>query len=136
MILLLLSATPLAISVRGYQMPLTWDMTSVNNWSELKEGAEWSKTEALIFSTMTIGMNTITDTNANEFYARIKILEGVIGSFVYIDGDDYFFTPADIQRRIGLHTNGSSDTRTKFLGRMLRNTMADYDRLTKVAVSA
>jgi hypothetical protein len=117
-------------------MPLTWDMTSVNNWSELKEGAEWSKTEALIFSTMTIGMNTITDTNANEFYARIKILEGVIGSFVYVDGDDYFFTPADIQRRIGLHTNGSSDTRTKFLGRMLRNTMADYDRLTKVAVSA
>jgi len=117
-------------------MPLTWDMTSVHNWSELKEGAEWSKTEALIFATMSTGLSTITDTNANEFYARIKMLEGAIGSFVYIDGDDYFFTPADIQRRIGLRTNGGSETRTKFLGRMLRNTMADYDRLTKVKASA
>ena len=117
-------------------MPLTWDMTSVNNWSELKEGAEWSKTEALIFATMSTGLSTITDTNANEFYARIKMLEGAIGSFVYIDGDDYFFTPADIQRRIGLRTNGGRESRTKFLGRMLRNTMADYDRLTKVKASA
>jgi hypothetical protein len=131
-----LSATPLAISVRGYQMPLTWDITEVVDFVDIKEGAEWSKTEALIFSTMSIGFCTITDTNANEFYARVKMLEGAIGSFVYINGDDYFFTPADIQRRIGLRTNGGSETRTKFLGRMLRNTMADYDRLTKVAVNA
>jgi hypothetical protein len=117
-------------------MPLTWDITEVVDFVDIKEGAEWSKTEALIFSTMSIGLSTITDTNANEFYARVKMLEGAIGSFVYIDGDDYFFTPADIQRRIGLRTNGGSETRTKFLGRMLRNTMADYDRLTKVAVSA
>jgi hypothetical protein len=121
-------------------MPLTWDITEVVDFVDIKEGAEWSKTEALIFSTMSIGMNTITDTNANEFYARVKVLEGSIGSFVsvIVDGEftDYYFTPADIQRRIGLHTNGSSDTRTKFLGRMLRNSMADYDRLTKVAVSA
>jgi hypothetical protein len=117
-------------------MPLTWDITEVTDFRDIKEGAEWSKTEALIFSTMSIGLCTITDTNANEFYARVKMLEGAIGSFVYIDGDDYFFTPADIQRRIGLRTNGGSETRTKFLGRMLRNTMADYDRLTKVAVSA
>lgn len=121
-------------------MPLTWDMTSVHNWSELKEGAEWSKTEALIFATMSLGMDDITADNASEFYARVKVLEGSIGSFVsvIVDGnfEDYFFTPADIQRRIGLRTNGGRESRTKFLGRMLRNTMADYDRLTKVAVSA
>jgi len=117
-------------------MPLTWDITEVVDFADIKEGAEWSKTEALIFATMSTGLSTITDTNANEFYARIKMLEGAIGSFVYIDGDDYFFTPADIQRRIGLRTNGGSETRTKFLGRMLRITMEDYARRTKVAVSA
>ena len=119
-------------------MPLTWDMTSVDNWSELKEGAEWSKTEALIFATMSIGMNHITDTNANEFYARVKILEGALGSIVYIDGDDYFFTVADIKRRIGLHTNGSTESKTKWLTRMAKNLMADYDRVAnyKASVSA
>lgn len=119
-------------------MPLTWDMTSVTNWSELKEGAEWSKTEALIFSTMSIGMNQITADNANEFYARIKFLEGAIGSFVSVDGNDYFFTVADIQRRIGLHTNGNRDTRTRFMNRLAKNLMADYDRVAnyKVSVSA
>lgn len=121
-------------------MPLTWDITEVIDFVDIKEGAEWSKTEALIFSTMSIGLSTITDTNANEFYARVKFLEGAIGSFVsvIVDGqmEDYFFTPADIQRRIGLRTNGSRETRAKFLGRMMTLTMADYDRLTKVKASA
>lgn len=118
-------------------MPLTYDMTSIKNWEELKEGAEWRKTEALIFATMSIGISQITNATASEFYARIKILEGAIGSFVYVDGEDYLFSVSDIQRRIGLCTNGGRETRTQFLSRMLKLTMADYDKLSKkVEVSA
>jgi len=115
-------------------MPLTYDMSNIENWENLKEGAEWRKTEALIFATMSIGMSQITETTANEFYARIKILEGAIGSFVYIEGEDYTFTVSDIQRRIGLCTNGGRETRTQFLTRMLKLGMADYEKLSRVKV--
>ena len=116
-------------------MALTYDLTAIADWNDLTKGAEWSKTEALIFATMSIGMDEITADNAGEFYARIKILEGAIDSFVSVldDGDirSYFFTVEDITRRIGLSTNGGRETRAKFLGRMLKIRMADFDRIVK-----
>jgi len=116
-------------------MALTYDLTAIADWSDLTKGAEWSKTEALIFATMSIGMDDITADNANEFYARIKILEGAIDSFVSVieEGNfrDYFFTVEDITRRIGLSTNAGRETRAKFLGRMIKIRIADFDRAIK-----
>jgi hypothetical protein len=116
-------------------MALTYDLTAIADWSDLTKGAEWSKTEALIFATMSIGMDEITADNAGEFYARIKILEGAIESFVSVieDGDmrSYFFTVEDITRRIGLSTNGGRETRAKFLGRMLNIRINDFERTMK-----
>jgi hypothetical protein len=116
-------------------MALTYDLTAIADWSDLTKGAEWSKTEALIFATMSIGMDDITADNANEFYARIKILEGAIDSFVSVieEGNfrDYFFTVEDITRRIGLTTNAGRETRAKFLGRMIKIRIADFDRSIK-----
>lgn len=116
-------------------MALSYDLTAIADWSDLNKGAEWSKTEALIFATMSIGMNEITAENAGEFYARIKMLEGAIDSFVSVieDGEfrSYFFTVEDITRRIGLSTNAGTETRTKFLGRMFKIRVADFDRAMK-----
>jgi len=114
-------------------MPLTSDISAVVDFQDIQQGAEWTKTEALIFATMSIGMDEITTENAGEFYARIKVLEGMIGSFVSV-GDkmaDYYFNTADIQRRIGLKTNGGRETRTKFLGRMLKIGIEFYAKQTK-----
>ena len=113
-------------------MALTYDLTAIADWSDLTKGAEWSKTEALIFATMSIGMDEITAENAGEFYARIKILEGAIESFVSVieEGEfrSYFFTVEDITRRIGLSTNAGRETRAKFLGRMLKIRINDFER--------
>lgn len=122
-------------------MALHYDLTAIADWNDLTKGAEWSKTEGLIFATMSIGMDEITAENAGEFYARIKILEGAIDSFVSVLEEGgiraYFFTVEDITRRIGLSTNGGRETRTKFLGRMLKIRMADFERASnKVAISA
>ena len=116
-------------------MPLTSDISAVVDFRDIQQGVEWKKTEALIFATMSIGMDEITTENAGEFYTRIKILEGVIGSFVTVlDGDDlrdYFFNTADIARRIGLKTNGGRETRTKFLNRMAKIGIDFYAKQTK-----
>jgi hypothetical protein len=116
-------------------MPLTSDISAVVDFAEIQQGAEWKKTEAIIFATMSIGMDEITTDNAGEFYSRIKILEGVIGSMVVVqEGDkfhDYYFNTADIARRVGLKTNGGRETRTKFLGRMLKIGVNFYEKQTK-----
>ncbi len=120
-------------------MPLTWDITRVIDFSEINSGTESVKTQGLVFATMVIGMNEITDANAGEFYTRIKMLEGANGALVYtsdIAGSDYFYTPADIQRRIGLHTNANRYTKTKFVNHLYQLGIDTYTRRTKVAVSA
>jgi len=123
-------------------MPLTWDITKVIDFVDINDGFESIKTQGLVFATMAIGMNTITDANAGEFYTRIKMLEGVNGHLVVgpenEDGSSryYFYTPADIQRRIGLHTNANTYTKTKFVNHLYQFGIDTYTRLTKVAVSA
>jgi hypothetical protein len=70
------------------------------------------------------------------------MLEGVNGHLVVgpenEDGSSryYLYTPADIQRRIGLHTNANSYTKTKFVNHLYQLGMDNYARRTKVAVSA
>ena len=123
-------------------MPLTWDITEVVDFVDINDGFESIKTQGLVFATMAIGMNQITDANAGEFYTRIKMLEGANGYLVYgpenEDGSSrsYFFTPADIQRRIGLITNANTYTKTKFVNHLYQLGMDNYARRTKVAVSA
>ena len=121
-------------------MPLTSDISAVVDFQDIQQGAEWKKTEALIFATMSIGMDEITTDNAGEFYSRIKILEGVIGSMVVtLEGDDlrdYYFNTGDITRRIGLKTNGGRLTRTKFLNHMLKVGINFYEKQAKKSLVA
>jgi hypothetical protein len=116
-------------------MPLTSDISAVANFHDIQQGDAGSKTTALIYASMSIGMDEITAENAGEFYSRIKILEGVIGSFVVVkEGDtrqDYYFSTGEISRRIGLKTNASLLTRTKFLNHMLKVGVNFYEKQTK-----
>jgi hypothetical protein len=126
----------------GDKMPLTWDITEVVDFVDINDGFESIKTQGLVFATMAIGMYTITDANAGEFYTRIKMLEGVNGHLVVgpenEDGSSryYFYTPADIQRRIGLRTNANSYTKTKFVNNLYHFGTELYNRNVKVAQSA
>lgn len=112
-------------------MALTSDISAVVDFPAIQQGVEWDKTQALIFATMSIGMDEITTENAGEFYSRIKVLEAVIGAIVVVQDNDYFFSTGDISRRIGLKTNGGRETRTKFLNRMLKIGIEFYAKQTK-----
>jgi hypothetical protein len=108
-------------------MSLNWSVEDCLDYPSLMAGREYTITEALALSTMVIGMGQITSANAKEFYTRIKILEGAMGSIAYWKADEttpkenILITPEDIFARIGLFTNVSDMTKSKFLNHIYNN---------------
>lgn len=98
-------------------MPLTWDATEVADYDNLTDD-ECVAREALIFATMGVGINHITEDNAREFYERVSFIEKVNGAsrHGWEDGEHVpvYFTPDEIRRFIGLRTNASVLTKAKF----------------------
>lgn len=74
--------------------------------------------DALVWATMAIGMNEITEANARDFYARLSMWEKVVGAYRNMDGKPLFFTPEDVLRGVGLHTNASRMTKAQFYKHM------------------
>lgn len=91
-------------------MALSWDITNCSDIEFLQTGTEWNKTEGIIFSTMSVDMHTITEENAIEFYARLKLLSTVYNGFFYDKETNQYVEPTfeDVQIRIGLITNAYS----------------------------
>jgi hypothetical protein len=74
-------------------------------------------TETLIFMTMAVKLGSITKTNADDFYARLKLIEKLDGPFMTdSEGKARLFTPEDIAAHVGLACNVTSETFAKFLG--------------------
>jgi hypothetical protein len=107
-------------------MPLTWNLEGIENHKEvcwLKDGRMNPVTNALILSTMSIGMNRITPTNVDEFAARYRIIEKLHGPFVMKgDGESYYLTDEDIIAHIGLDgINVAAETRAQWARRIFVN---------------
>jgi hypothetical protein len=119
-------------------MALHWNIENVKDSDSLKvqEGTDSDgallyrlhhKTEALIFACISVGIGTITEDNAAEFYARIRIIEGARGAMCYGPIPEGHtgrppedpFTIGDIRRHIGLGTNVSYETREQWAQRMI-----------------
>lgn len=100
-------------------MALHWSIERCENWNELTDDNNWSVTNALIWTTMIIGMNSITSDNSNEFFARVDTVQQATGELCHVanekgEWNPYMITHADIVRRIGLGTNSSTMTKTQF----------------------
>ena len=91
-------------------MALSWDITKCADAQLLQSGIEWNKTEGIIFSTMSVDMNSITEENAIEFYARLQMLSTIYNGFFYDKETNEYVAPTfeDVRIRIGLHTNAYS----------------------------
>lgn len=91
-------------------MALSWDITKCADSQLLQSGIEWNKTEGIIFSTMSVDMQSITEDNAIEFYARLRLLSAVYNGFFYDKETDKYVAPTfeDVRIRIGLNTNAYS----------------------------
>lgn len=89
-------------------MALNWSIEECNNWQTLKSNEQWPFTNQLIWATLAIDMNEITETNAAEFYARVKVIELCSGGLIYTDNGTIPIIYQHITDRIGLHTNAYS----------------------------
>jgi hypothetical protein len=93
-------------------MSLNYDLQNVK--ADWKSDDVWPITNALIWGTMSVGMNSITEANWREFYTRAYIIQTIHGSWIYENGDHRFITPQEIRDHIGLGTNATNYTAAKF----------------------
>lgn len=95
-------------------MALTSDWSEVADYKTLTND-ERVTLDALIWATMAIGINSITLANAREFFARVSFWEKVVGAYrISAEGKSLYLTPEDVLRFVGLRTNASPLTITKF----------------------
>lgn len=117
-------------------MPATLDWSAVKDNDQLHEdNNEWCLTEAFaqfgwgygLFHTL--GMNSITEENVGEVWARMSIIQALTfkGAFFFKwDGENqvpFPVTRKDIVRRIGLKSNYSTLTRAKWITERLKPLM-------------
>ena len=61
-------------------MSLNWTIEQVRNWQEVRKNVVLNNAvDSMIWMTMAIGINEITDENREEVYLRIKLMEGAKG---------------------------------------------------------
>ena len=126
-------------------MPLTWDLSQIKDhrdicWIGDEKGDEPDihmnpVTETLIFMTIAVKLGAITEANADEFYARLKIIEKLDGPFLSRQGKPEYFTPEMVQTHIGLVCNVTNESTAKFFGSLRTGTFKDYKRQYKSAVT-
>ena len=101
-------------------MALHWDITGCKDVELLKSDTEWHITNALIWATMSTGLNEITEENLPEFYARLHVWETIVGPLTWGTNEETgkeeerFIEVEDLRKRIGLHTNASRETRAEW----------------------
>lgn len=108
-------------------MPLHWRVDEIKNFNDIcyeermplpsEGGDETSKmvtvlkpgTRQLIFATMVVGMNKISEKNCKEFWYRLHLYEAMFGTFLLEeDGEQLFYLLPDIEEHIGLCTNATT----------------------------
>lgn len=108
-------------------MALNWDISSIPDYEQtcfVGEGEEQrlaGVTQGLIFLTIGVGLGEITEDNADEFYARVSLVEALHGKTLVGKDGPTAITPEDVRAHIGLHTNVSDEKLGAWAGRVARS---------------
>jgi len=93
--------------------------------------------KSMVFATVMVGIGTITDSNASDFYARYKFLEKIDGTYLYSylgesgDLEDQYVTTDIVNKYIGLSTNVSFESNTSWLDRIYKRDKGLESRISK-----
>ena len=77
--------------------------------------------QTVIFLTMTVGINSVTEKNKERFLNRIKFMENMTGAVMRLNDEPHPFTMDMVEQCIGLTTNASTMTRAQFIRNQTRN---------------
>ena len=104
-------------------MSLNWNIENIK--ADWKSDDVWPITDALIWATMSVGMNEITNSNWREFYSRAYMIQTIHGGWIIEKGKTRFVTPKEVRDHIGLHTNATTYSAAKFKSNIDRR-MREY----------
>tara|TARA_Y100000310_G_C20627686_1_gene786876 strand:- start:390 stop:857 length:468 start_codon:yes stop_codon:yes gene_type:complete len=99
-------------------------------------------TSAIIFGTMTIGLNAVTEKNFDDFHDRMIIVQTVYDTVMIMERsgpDDPFvkrpISYTELRQHIGLTTNATSMTKREFKEQIMKNLYRDATRERHIAES-
>ena len=103
-------------------MALNWNIEKIQNYKKMCwDGDNLNPvTNTLIWGCMSVGMSEITDKNWKDFYLRINFLEKMGGTYLTNENGNYYITKKDVYNHIGLSTNVSNESRSKWLNRYFK----------------
>jgi hypothetical protein len=107
-------------------MSLNYDLSKVANWESL----DAQITDAIIWHTVGIGMDEITEENKDKFFMRVHAYENAVGAMLRIQDDKHNvieqrITYADVCARVGLQTNASPYTDAAFHKHLVKHLTLD-----------
>ncbi len=82
-------------------------------------------TNALIWATMTVSLNGITEATVDEFWFRLSLLQALDGPMLKGAKHKIYITRQDVEDHIGLRTNVTSRRRNAWLSAQLQRQSGD-----------
>jgi hypothetical protein len=133
---------------------LNWDVSNIQNHDEVcffyapdddpNHGVSKGDrllnpvTNSLIWATIAVGIGDLSEVNAAEFFARLRLIERLDGPFLIRavdpetgrrpEGPGAFITTDEVRAHIGLTTNVSFESRTRWLNRVKHDLDRSVDR--------
>jgi len=95
-------------------------------------------TQTLVWSTIAVDLGSITEANAAEFFARLRLVERLDGPFLIRpegpdgkrpEGSAAFVTEDEVLAHVGLSCNVSTMTRSQWLRKIAQSHGRDLDHL-------
>jgi len=114
-------------------MALNWDLGNIENFKSVCRNDDESlreETELLIFYTMHLGINSITESNVKKFTLRFRMFEVLHGMSKWrnVNGERInAISDTLIKNHIGLKTNASSLSDAQFNKNMLRQLVREAE---------
>jgi len=119
-------------------MSLDYNLTGIKDYEKVclteDDGRKVhsARTDSLIWATMYIGMEQITEKNFEEFYIRLSIYERIFGASVYryvnMKREGVYITLADVKNHIGLKTNADRLTDNQFDSKLMKRLRSEVPR--------
>lgn len=87
-------------------------------------------TEAILWATIEVGIGQITEANYIEFWMRMAMVDGMRGGRIIVTDDKgdmtkISITLEEVKQHIGLRTNVSKETTTKWYNKLLKGKQSD-----------
>ena len=116
-------------------MSLNWNIDRIANYETVcrtpnADGTSSlsTATEGLIWATLLVGMNGITEKNAAQFYSRLAVWESLNGAIRSNATASQPYTVAEVRAHIGLGTNATNETDARWRKRIMERALVDARR--------